>query len=108
MIEEQNGFVWNFNDGGGSYIPKLGYISSLSYDLGMKMNSWKAFWKVQALLKEKLHVWLFLNNNALTWDIFQKKSPFRVLACAHYAKVVVKQMNIYYFLVNIQRQCGMM
>lgn len=74
MIGESDELVWNFNDEGGVFTTKLGYISGLLWELGTNKNWGNAFWKISAPLKSKVIVWLVLNNKELTWDIFQQRS----------------------------------
>lgn len=74
IIDEVDEMMWNFNKEGGSYTTKLGYIFGLEWDPSINKSRWKSFWKVNAPLKAKLHVWLILNNKALNWDQFQKRS----------------------------------
>lgn len=65
--------VWNFNEDGGRYTTKLGYLSALTWAPDISTIWQRKFWKMNAPSKEKLHLWLVLNTKALTWDVFQKR-----------------------------------
>jgi hypothetical protein len=67
LSDQTDKLIWSYNKQGGYYTVKLGY--QVLFGQGGDVRWWwKALWKVKALLKEKLSMWLTLLYKVLTWD----------------------------------------
>lgn len=74
--------IWAKNANRVAYSPKLVY--KVLFDDGNKDQeptwwSWN-LWKFKCLLKNRIFMWLVLNNKALTWDNIQKKEQIQTWA----------------------------
>ena len=59
--------VWTKNIINGDVMAKLGYTTwSLEKYQGEKLDWWKKVWKCEGPLKDKITLWLTLNNKLLT------------------------------------------
>ena len=72
--EKDDKLVQTKNPVNGDFTAKQGYkIWAWEQHQGEKMNWWKKLWKAEGPLKDKLTLWLTLNNKLLTGDNLQKR-----------------------------------
>ena len=64
-------------------MTKLGYKSwELEQYQGEKVEWWSKVWKREGSLKEKITLWLALNNKLLTWENLKKRGWIGPSWCA--------------------------
>ena len=81
--EKADKLGWTKNPVNGDFMAKLGYKNcAWEQHLGEKMDWWKQLWKFEGPLKDKLTLWLNLNNKLLTWDNLQKRGWIGPNRCA--------------------------
>jgi hypothetical protein len=87
--EDDDQLIWSLNPSG-TYVPKLGYRALAEEGLeGQQAWWWRIIWKLKCPSKNKIFMWLILNNKAPTWEVLQKRT-FMVQVGAAYAN---KQMK---------------
>ena len=72
--EEKYKLVWIKYIANGDFTAKLGY-KSWEFDQYQKekMDWWKQVWKSEGPFKEKITLWLALNNKLLNWENIKKR-----------------------------------
>jgi len=56
-------------------VPKLGYIVLAKKGLdGQQAWWWRIIWKLKRPSKNKIFMWLILNNKAPTWEFLEKRT----------------------------------
>jgi hypothetical protein len=71
--EDEDQLLWSLNPSR-TYAPKLGYRALVEEGLvGQLVWWWRIIWKLRCPSKNKIFMWLALNNKAPTWEVLQKK-----------------------------------
>jgi hypothetical protein len=74
ITKEEDQLIWSLNPTR-NYELKFGYKALAQEDReDPQVWWWKKLWKFKFPTKEKIFMWLLLNNKSLTWDILQKRS----------------------------------